>query len=249
MSLRRLLLHALVLVAVAAMITAGFWQLNRLGERRDRNATVAERRDMVSVDVASLLSVGQSYSAASSLQYRPVVAEGVFEYDAQVLIRNRTYRSSAGFWVLTPLRLASGTLVAVNRGWVPFGVGNGDIAADYNPPAQVVKVQGVLRATVTASGLQQADPADGVLTEMSRPDLARLSQQLDADLLPAYIQLASQVPPTAQELPIAVPLDDLTEGSHLTYAVQWFLFATVTAVGYPLILRRLGRVGDSTPLS
>ncbi|MXW41816.1 MAG: SURF1 family protein [Acidimicrobiia bacterium] len=244
MSLRRLLLHLMVVLVLTAMVTAGFWQLHRLNEHRSQNALVAGRSQLAPVDVDDLLLTGQTFDEARNLEYNTVLAQGFFQAAQEVLIRNRTYQGSPGFWVLTPLRLDSGALVAVNRGWIPFGVGTGDLLVDYAPPTHLVKVTGLLRATVTASGLQQADPSDEVLSEMARPDLARLSHQLDADLLPAYIQMQSQSPPLVGELPIPVPSLELSDGSHLAYAVQWFLFAVVTAVGYGVVLYRLGRPGD-----
>jgi surfeit locus 1 family protein len=44
-------------------------------------------------------------------------------------------------------------------------------------------------------------------------------------------------------LPVVLPEPELDEGPHLSYAVQWFVFATIAAVGYPLVLRRLSRRG------
>ena len=237
MSLRRLLLNIAVLLAVAAMVTAGFWQLHRLSERRDRNSVVASRGEMPIAEIQELAGAEDSYDRGGEIEFRPVQATGVYLTADQVLIRNRTHQGSAGYWVLTPLRFDSGGAVAVNRGWIPHGVGTGTSPADFAPPSGEVEVIGMLRATVTAAGLQQADPPGGVLAEMARPDLARLAQQLDADLLPVYVQLQTQSPPTG-DLPIPVPPPDLGEGSHLAYAVQWFVFATIATIGYPLILRR-----------
>lgn len=237
MSLRRLLLSIAVLLAVAAMVTAGFWQLHRLSERRDRNSIVTGRGEMPIVEIQDLVGADDSYHRGGEIEFRPIRATGDYLLADQVLIRNRTHQGSAGYWVLTPLRLDSGAAVAVNRGWIPHGVGTGASPADFAPPGGEVEVTGLLRATVTAAGLQQADPAGGLLAEMARPDLARLAQQLDDDLLPVYVQLQAQIPP-AGDLPIPVPPPDLGEGSHLAYAVQWFVFATIAAIGYPLILRR-----------
>ena len=237
MSLRRLLLHIAVLLAVAAMVIAGFWQLHRLSERRDRNSVVTNRGEMTLVEIQDLVGADDPYQRGGEIEFRPVRATGGYLLADQVLIRNRTHQGSAGYWVLTPLRLDSGAAVAVNRGWIPHGVGTGTSPADFAAPGGEVEVTGLLRSTVTAAGLQQADPAGGVLAEMARPDLARLAQQLDADLLPVYVQLQTQSPP-AGDLPIPVPPPDLGEGSHLAYAVQWFVFATIAAIGYPLILRR-----------
>ena len=219
------------------MVTAGFWQLHRLSERRDRNSAITSRSEQPITAVEDLVAVGDAYNVGGGVAYRPVRAAGVYQPEDEVLIRNRTHQGSPGYWVLTPLRLNSGALVAVNRGWIPHAAGTGESPVDFSPPDGSVRVGGLVRATVTATRLLQSDPADGVLTEMARPDLARLAQQLDAPLLPVYIQLETQTPP-AGDLPVPVLLPDLGEGSHLAYAVQWFVFATIAAIGYPLILHR-----------
>ena len=237
MSLGRLLLSIAVLLAVAAMVTAGFWQLHRLSERRDRNSIVTSRSEQAIVEIQDLVDADDSFDRGDDIKFRPIRATGVYQPADQVLIRNRTYQGSAGYWVLTLLRIDTETAVVVNRGWIPHGVGTGASPADIAPPTGQVEVEGLLRATVTAAGLQQADPSRGVLAEMARPDLARLAQQLDVDLLPVYVQLQSQSPPQSN-LPIPIPPPDLGEGSHLAYAVQWFVFAAIAAIGYPLILRR-----------
>lgn len=242
MSFRRLLLNVAVLAAVVAMVTAGFWQLHRLSERRDRNDTITSRTQLPVVEVEDLVESGDGFDVGSRIEFQTVRAIGVYQPNQQVLIRNRTHQGTAGFWVLTPLRLQSGAVVAVNRGWIPHGAGTGATPAEFAPADGQVEVTGLVRATVTASGLQRSDPSSGVLAEMARPDLARLSQQVDSPLLPVYVQLQAQSPP-AGDLPVPVPPPDLGEGSHLAYAVQWFVFATITLVGYPLILRRLGRPG------
>ncbi|WP_420619704.1 SURF1 family protein [Candidatus Poriferisocius sp.] len=243
MSFRRLLLNIAVLLAVMAMIAAGFWQLHRLSERREHNSTITSRSELPVVQIQDLAGIDDDYDIGDNIEFRSVRAVGVYQVEDQVLIRNRTFQGSAGFWVLTPLRLPTGEAVAVNRGWIPHGAGTGTSPADFASAGGEVEVIGLVRATVTAAGLQQSDPSGGVLTEMARPDLARLSQQLDTALLPVYLQLQAQAPP-AGDWPVPVPPPDLGEGSHLAYAVQWFVFATIALVGYPLILRRLGRPGD-----
>ncbi len=50
----------------------------------------------------------------------------------------------------------------------------------------------------------------------------------------------------AGDWPVPVPVADLGEGSHLSYAVQWFVFTAIGLVGYPLVLVRLARRGDGT---
>ncbi len=60
-----------------------------------------------------------------------------------------------------------------------------------------------------------------------------------------WLQLERQDPPPAEDaLPIVLPEPDRDEGPHLSYAVQWFLFAAIGAVGWPLVLRRAAAEDD-----
>jgi cytochrome oxidase assembly protein ShyY1 len=52
------------------------------------------------------------------------------------------------------------------------------------------------------------------------------------------VQLQRQEPPQPGELPALVPPPDLSEGPHLSYAIQWFTFAAVALVGTALLVRR-----------
>jgi surfeit locus 1 family protein len=80
------------------------------------------------------------------------------------------------------------------------------------------------------------------LDELARLDLARLQQQYRPDLFPLWLQLQKANPPVAKDaLPVLLPEPEQDEGPHLSYAVQWFLFATVGAIGWPLLLRKTAR--------
>lgn len=76
---------------------------------------------------------------------------------------------------------------------------------------------------------------------MSRADLERFGEQLDYEIFPVLVQLVTQTPPQPGPLPAPVEPPALSEGPHLGYAVQWFIFAVIAMVGYPLILRRVAR--------
>ena len=187
-------------------------------------------------DVVALLPVDGGDPDA--LEYRMVTAEGTYVAGQDVVIRRRTFNNAPGYWVLTPLALDDGRGLLVNRGWFPVVDGEDD---DQPPPAPSgeVRVAGMLRATETASGLQSADPEAGVLRVMSRADINRVQQQVDLQLLPLYLQLAPD--PDPGSAPFAVPLPEQSDGPHLSYAVQWFIFTTIALVGYPLIVRKIAR--------
>jgi surfeit locus 1 family protein len=71
-------------------------------------------------------------------------------------------------------------------------------------------------------------------TIATRIDLGR--GDLPYSLLPVYVLLQSQQPP--QDLPAIVPVPTLDEGPHLSYAIQWFAFATIAVVGGAVLLLR-----------
>jgi surfeit locus 1 family protein len=171
--------------------------------------------------------------------YRHVSVTGRWRPDEQVLIRNRTYDSAPGFEVVTPLTLGDGTAVAVNRGWIPMSAATAD-AGSYAPPVGPVTVTGVVARTQERESLGGTDPAEGRLHDLARVDVARLGRQVDERLYPAYVVLRSQEP-AGGRLPLPVQPAALDDGPHLNYAGQWFIFATLTVVVYPLLLRRTAR--------
>ena len=233
-----ILSHLFVLACIVGMFRAGFWQLDRLHQRQELNATVAARatEPPLTLDGAAALVDTEGVDGAD---FRTVEATGRYLSDEQVLVRNRSQNGSPGYWVLTPLADdASDHVVTVNRGWVPIElVERPDGAELYAAPDGPVTVAGYVRATEEREGLGVEDPP-GDLDTLSRVDVERYDQQVDAELDSYWIQLSLQAPEQAQRVPEAVPLPPPDDGPHLNYAGQWFIFGTLTAIVYPLLLRR-----------
>ncbi len=247
---RWILSHLFVLGMVVLMVGLGFWQLRRLDERKEHNAKVEARQAEAPVPVAELLPAGPEADAAAvdEVAFRGVTLSGTYRTDQQVLVTNRTYDGSPGYWVLTPLAQDDGTAVVVNRGWVPFNSTDPDGAWEaFAPPSGPVTVTGMVRSSQSRSSGLVAGPEDRSgerLTTLARADVGRLQQQVTEPLYPLYVDLRAQTPPQppeTQNLPLPVPAPDLDEGPHLNYAGQWFIFATLTVIVYPLLLRRVAR--------
>ncbi|MDH3398158.1 MAG: SURF1 family protein [Acidimicrobiia bacterium] len=230
--------HVFVLVVAGVFIRLGFWQLDRLAERRAHNDKVAERMAMQPGELNSLLERVSS----SELEYRQVVVVGTFDADGEILIRSRTHDGEAGFHVVTPLVTEPGVAVLINRGWVPLDLNSPPVSPAL-PPLEQVQVTGTIRDSQSAPALGPRDPPDGQLKRLYWIDIPRIQQQSDYSLVPVSIELRSQVPAQTGRLPVPVEAQELTEGSHLAYAIQWFAFTVIGLGGYAALLRRSRKIG------
>jgi surfeit locus 1 family protein len=225
----RWLLAHLVLIAVAATcVSLGFWQLRRLDERRAFNALVRERLAAAEQPLAAVLG-----EPADRLAYRRVTATGRYVPSEEVLLSPRSRDGAPGHDVLTPL-VTEGGGILVDRGWVPFALSVPPVAQAAPPPGEVA-VGGFLLPGRHAA---RAGPVGAAkLAFVSDADISRLQAQVSVPLAPVYLVLTSQSP-TPGQLPRPAAPPELNEGPHLSYAVQWFLFACVAVVGYPFLIRR-----------
>lgn len=230
---RWLAAHVLVLAVVVAFVNLGLWQLDRGAERRTENEVGAARIAAEPFDVAA--AVDAAGDDVDSLEYRPVNATGVFDPANEVLVRSQVYEGQAGFHVVTPLVLADGRAVMVNRGWVPLAFDSVPVAA-APPPAGATEVVGLARLSQVRGAIGPQDPPGA--TTVARIDLEHLAGIVPERLLPVWVQQTAPV----TELPVllAVPTFD-DPGPHLAYAVQWFAFAAIVLVGYGFLLRRVRR--------
>ncbi len=202
-----IVLTVLVVVATVAMVWAGFWQLRRLDERRDRNAVIRERCRSpggtgglgARTPTSRSTRPGRLRSGASWRR------SGTYDAGAEVLIRNRSLDGAPGYHVVTPLVMADGTAVLVNRGWIPLSP-EADVAPDVpEPTTGEVTVVGRVRGSQERGALGPTDAGDGTLEQLARVDVARIAQQVPYPLLPAYVELESQDPAATQPLPRLIP--------------------------------------------
>lgn len=237
-----ILSHVIVVALIVTMVSLGFWQLQRLDQVRERNAELAVRLSDPEVPVDELVPTDGTVDGAA-VEDRRVTATGRYRPAEQVLIRGRSLHDAPGSWVVSPLELDDGRVVAVNRGWIRNDGRFSAVPEEYLAvPEGEVTVTGITHPGQERGSLGATDPAEGELTSLARLDLDRYDQQVDGDLVPVWIQLTEAevgAPDPSPELLDPPVIDD--EGSHLSYAFQWFTFATIALIGYPLILRKVSR--------
>ena len=220
---RMLLFAALALAGAVLFVRLGFWQLDRLGQRRERNKLLAAR---MSAEVAP-------WSDTTALRYRRVRLSGTPDYDREIVLVGRSRGGSPGVNLLTPVRLrGSDTAVLVNRGWV------------YSPDGTSVDhVRWREGDTLTVEGYVEAftDPGPGDLPANQRI-ARRLSHNAVAARFPypiagAYVVAIAPRGPASppmsvpRDVPVRPGLPTPDDGPHLGYALQWFAFALIGVAG------------------
>lgn len=226
-----------VLLAVVAMIGLGLWQLRRLDERRDFNAQVRGNGEQPIEALDAVLTPG---AEAESIEWRPVGVSGTYLPEETVLVVNRSQGGQVGRNAVTPLQLDDGSLLLVNRGFVPGA------EAVPAPPEGRVEIIGRLRRSERRRAGQPEDASGVELEEVRRVDIDKLAAQLPATVAPMYLERTAS-DPAEQEImqPVAGP--ELSEGPHLSYALQWFVFSICAVIGWVLVVRRTARPADRRP--
>lgn len=226
-----ILSHLFVVFLVVMCVSLGFWQLRRHDQRADNNAAVRERSEL---PVEQLGVLAASTTDTESIRYRPVTVSGTYLDDADLLIDNRSFEGLPGAWVMTPLRTDAGDVVAVSRGFLRFDDG------ELRPPP-------VPTGTVTVTGTALPFDDDcGVRTDDADVPVGSACVNREALRVVAGTALVDvavqQVTSSVGSQGLSpVPLPELDSGPHRSYAVQWFIFATIGAIGYPVVLRKIAR--------
>lgn len=225
----------LLLLAMGIMVGLGFWQLDRLEQRRALN----QQRS------AALAAAPMELTGASlplpllELRDRQAMADGEFDYARQVAVRNQILDGQPGHHLITPLIIAgSNKAVLVNRGWIPAGEADPDTWRTLDEQS-IGPQSGILKLTVLRpDGAISAIPQDAV-TGWYRLDVEAIGQTLPYDLMPVVLQLLPEDNYDPSSLPRRIqPNITFSEGNHFSYALQWFGFAITAAVVYVAVARR-----------
>jgi surfeit locus 1 family protein len=214
----------LVVLAIAFLARLGFWQLDRLEQRRAANAELTRQ-----LAQPPLLLDGRPLPAEpAALKDRQATVTGHFDFARQVALTQRSWQGQPGIHLLAPLVLPGGRqAVLVDRGWLPLDEAAPAAWSAYDQPGELT-IAGYLALTQPP---RTAETNTAPRQSWYRVDIAAIERQLPYELLPLYLRQAPGAEPDA--LPYRAPLDvNLSEGPHLSYAVQWFLFAAILGAGY-----------------
>lgn len=215
-------------VAFAALcVRLGFWQLDRAAAKLGLRAEVAERAALPPLPAAALAATAE---AAAAQHYRRITLAGRWLAARTVALDNRQIDGRPGFTLVTPLVLADGSALAVQRGWLPRDAAERSRIAVPPLPDGAVTVAGRLAPPPSRLFAFGAD-APGALIRQNL-DLAAWSAEIGRPLRPlSLVQMDGPQTP-ADGLRRVMPLPSADVSRHQVYAGQWFLFAALAVVLY-----------------
>lgn len=239
-------LLAFALLVAGVCVRLGFWQLDRLDQRRALNDQV---RSGLASEPAPLAELEREGVSPEALAWRRAEVTGAYDVEHELLLYGRALDGRPGHHVLTPLVAEDGATVLVDRGWVPIELDTPPVE-DAAPPAGEVTVTGFLLPVGEDDAVVIDRDAGGRPLTVRHDVPSALEDELGFPLWPLPLQLQEQSPPQPGPLPAVVGPPELDEGPHLSYAVQWFTFATIAVVGFVVLVRREVRDharADTTP--
>ncbi len=233
--MRRLWLRwALLIVFVVALgfvfVRLGDWQLDRLDQRRERNASTLNNEQSPVEPAADVFT----RTIEEPDQWRNVRATGTFDAQHQFVVRYRQNGDDSGYQVVTPLRLsaAGGLTVLVDRGFVALGSGQPIPTVAPPPPTGEVTVEGHVRRN--EQGNDGAVRPEAGQVRLINSDA--LQSALPYPVANGYLSVVTIDPAQSGGFE-PIPPPDLSEGPHFWYAVQWFMFTGIAVLGIVVFIR------------
>jgi surfeit locus 1 family protein len=230
----------LVAAVAGALLTArlGLWQLDRAAQKTALHEAMHSRAALPALQPGQL---ARTPAQLDEQVHRRVRLEGRWLSERSIYLDNRQMFGRPGFYVVTPLLLAEGDAVLVQRGWLPRNALDRSQLAPVKTPPGVVQVEA--RITPRLARLFEFEAAaSGAIRQ--NLDVAAFAREIDLPLRPlALVQLdsADAADDGLQRQWLPATLD---VSKHHGYAVQWFaLSALITGlyVWFQLILPRRRR--------
>jgi len=234
LALSRRWLGWLAFTTLFAVICVGLaqWQWARRLEAVAEIRVVAQNWDAAPVALREVLPGDAPLNADA--EWTPVVLQGEYLLDEQLLVRTRPFAGRPGFEVLTPLLLDSGEVFIVDRGWVPTGEAQDFPDIVPAPPTGTVEV--LVRLKPGEPTIAGRGAPEGQIATIHLPELVERVE--GGPVISGAYGLMDSESPAVEERPTAALRPAPDEGPHLSYTFQWYLFALLGYIGYGWALRQ-----------
>jgi len=221
-------------MAFGILVTLGSWQIYRMQWKAELIAEFEDRAHSTPIPVTSL-------SFDEPQRYQRVFVEGVWLHQHEVQLTGRTFEGTAGYHIITPLRLDDDRIILINRGWV---------SQDYREPAQrpatlttgLIQVDGIVRLPAKKGYfVPENDLANGDWFTLSIADISQYSGL--GDSIVNTFTVDALRPDGPYVLPIGVGVNITLPNNHWQYALTWYGIALGLVGVYFSWHRQAGRLG------
>lgn len=226
-------------------IQLGFWQLERLRERREANAQVMARLAEAPVPVERL-------PRNSTVRFRRATTSGTYDFSNEFVQTTRARNGAPGVHIITPLRRpGTDTALLVNRGWAYTPDGMRVDLNVFREDSNTI-VDGFVDEFSTAAGPVSTPSVERAVRRLDRDSIAARLPYPIANAILVQQKDSGEFVAVDRGTPVRIDPPRLDEGPHRSYAIQWFGFALVGIAGSAVVLlrdrKRRAIQGHQTPL-
>ena len=232
---KRLAVVVFAALGIALFLALGTWQVQRRAWKLDLIARVEQRVHAAPVAAPAFAEWPELHGADQ--EYRHVRVSGIYIASAQALVQAVTERGP-GHWLLMPLRQGDGSVVWINRGFVPL-----NWRAGGDTPSAPVNVDGLLRLTEPGGGFLRRN--DAATERWFSRDVQALSAARGLTRTAPFFIDADAAPQPAPNDPVGGLTVIAFHNSHLIYAITWYTLALMVAAAAYYVMRVERRSGNA----
>lgn len=224
----------LALPAFLILLGLGTWQMQRKAWKEDLIAKIEARVHAPPVPLAEI-----EKGSNDAIEYARVRVRGTFRHAGEQLVWAPDPQQGPGYHVYTPLQLADGRFILVNRGYVTEGMRSPSARAEGQVAGEV-DVVGLLREPPQRAMFSpDHDGKTGAWFWRDFDGMSRAALGPDADRAVHLILDAEAEPANPGGWPQGGTTRLTLPNRHLEYALTWYgLAATLVAVLIAFMISR-----------
>lgn len=215
---------AVVILFAIACVGLSQWQFDRREQARAEIERVENNWDAAPAAIGEVLPGYGDFDVDDT--WRRVEVTGRYLTDDETLVRGRPFDGKPGFAVLVPFLTDDGSVLMIDRGWVP--VGNSQDSPDAVPAAPEGEVTVTARLRAGEPIVPGRSAPEGQMATIHLPDFA---ERLEEPTYTAAYGALDAEDPAVADMPFETRRPAADEGPHLSYAFQWIAFGVLAFIG------------------